>query len=230
MPKMHHASHRQVRAGAKRNPKQAAKKAHGNKRTHDAGNKIHSGRHSSRRIKQVAVMPIIEEHMPNIDVLLENAAFSDYISKNIGKKAISVAKMLHTFQTDEKLAAALNIKINEVRRILNVLDSYGVARYDANKDSKGWLTFKWHIDANKLEELHNTVVQAKHEDNSHKMPEDCNDFFYCGKCYKEQKIILPFDAAYEQSFKCDACGKQLKQMSKEEVNVVFAQEGAVSVA
>jgi transcription factor E len=180
--------------------------------------------------KHASATPIAQERRPDVNALLENVVFSEFISKNIGKKAINIAKMLPEYPTDEKLAAALGIKINEVRRILNMLDSYGIARYDANKDSKGWLTFVWHIDADKLEELHNSITNDKHDDDSHKMPENCNDFFYCAKCYEDQKIILPFDAAFEAGFKCEGCGKALKQMGKEEVQAIFAQENAVSIA
>ncbi len=158
-----------------------------------------------------------------IDGLLENLTFADFISKNVGKKAINVIKLLDAPQTDEKIAADLGVKINEVRRILNVLDSYGVARYDTNKDSKGWLTFKWYLDGEKLTELHQTALTAKSE-NGRALPDNCNDFFYCGKCYEEAKVILPFDAAYETQFKCEGCGKPLRQMSKEQARALFDEK------
>lgn len=177
-----------------------------------------------KALKEQAKQAVLdsEKEKVRIEGLLENAAFSEFISKNVGKKAISIIKMLTTPQTDDKLAADLVVKINEVRRILNVLDSYGVARYDTNKDSKGWLTFKWYLDGEKLTELHQTVLTARPED-CFKLPEDCNDFFYCGKCYNDQKVILPFDAAFENQFKCDNCGKQLKQMSKDEATALFEE-------
>lgn len=162
-----------------------------------------------------------------VEGLLDNVKFSDFISKNVGKKAINVIKLLNSPQTDDKIAAELGVKINEVRRILNVLDSYGVARYDTNKDSKGWLTFKWYLDGEKLTELHESAITAK-ADNGYKLPENCNDFFYCGRCYEEAKVILPFDAAYEATFKCDGCGKALKQLSKEEARALFDEEAAQS--
>ena len=234
-PATHRAVHASVRAKAARERKMAIKKIDAySKHKLNANTAAHRAPRARARTaskpKQAPVMNAIQVHTPDVNALLENVVFSEFISKNIGKKAINVAKMLPDYPTDEKLAAALGIKINEVRRILNVLDSYGIARYDANKDSKGWLTFVWHIDADKLEELHNTVINDKHEDSSRKMPENCNDFFYCVKCYDDQKIILPFDAAFEAGFKCEGCSKALKQMSKEEVQAIFVQENAVSVA
>lgn len=170
-----------------------------------------------------------ENERLRVEDLLANDTFAEFISKNIGKKAINVIKMLHAPQTDEKLAADLSVKINEVRRILNVLDSYGVARYDTNKDSKGWLTFKWYLDCEKLVELHQRALNSKPE-NAYKLPDNCNDFFYCGRCYEEQKVILPFDAAFEAQFKCDSCSRQLKQLNKEEARAMFEESLTADVA
>lgn len=166
-----------------------------------------------------------ENERVQVETVLENQVFADFISKNVGKKAISIIKLIHNPQTDEKLAADLGVKINEVRRILNVLDSYGVARYDTNKDSKGWLTFKWYLDSEKLNELHIEISNRKPE-SAYKLQEDCNDFFYCAKCYDEQKVVLPFDAAYEIGFKCENCGKQLKQLDKQAAGALFDSEAA----
>ncbi len=175
--------------------------------------------------KQAIVQMEIER--VKVDGLLENELFAEFVSRNVGKKAINIIKLLNTPQTDEKLAADLAVKINEVRRILNVLDSYGVARYDTNKDSKGWLTFKWYLDTEKLGELHKSVIEAKPE-NAYDLPENCNDFFYCSKCYSEQKVILPFDAAFEAQFKCDNCGKALRQLNKSEAKTLFEENVAES--
>ena len=160
-----------------------------------------------------------------IGEILERASFSEFISQNIGKRAVEIIKLIRTPQTDEEVAAGLGMKINEARRILNVLSSYGVARYDANKDSKGWLTFEWYLDSEKLAELDNTIATKKPE-SAYALPENCNDFFYCTKCYDEQKMILPFDAAFENQFKCDACGNKLKQLSRDEAASLFEGEGA----
>jgi transcription factor E len=163
-----------------------------------------------------------EGERQKVEVLLANTLFSEFISRNVGKKAINIIRMLNIPQTDEKLAADLNIKINEVRRILNVLDTYGVARYDTNKDSKGWLTFRWYLNTGKLTDL-SLEIASKKDGTAFKLQDDCNDFFYCNACYDDQKVILPFDAAFENQFKCDNCGKGLKQLSKTEAQKLFSE-------
>jgi transcription factor E len=162
-----------------------------------------------------------------IGEIVERASFSEFMSQNIGKRAVEIIKLIRDPQTDEEIAATLGMKINEARRILNVLSSYGVARYDANKDSKGWLTFEWYLDSEKLAELDNTIATKKPE-STYTLPENCNDFFYCSKCYDEQKIILPFDAAFENQFKCDNCGNKLKQLNRDEAALLFEREAATT--
>ena len=109
--------------------------------------------------------------------------------------------------------------------MLNTLNTYGVTRYNVNKDNKGWLTFKWYIDANKLTELKDEVM-VRNGEAGYKIPEGCNDFFICGKCYTEQKTIFPFETAFEMNFKCD-CGGNMKQVNKMEVEQLVLQEGKI---
>jgi transcription initiation factor TFIIE subunit alpha len=184
--------------------------------------KLIAERNAIRQKEKEQAMNSENERM-KVEVLLANDIFADFISKNVGKKAINIIRMLHTQQTDEKIAADLNLKINEVRRILNVLDSYGVARYDTSKDSKGWLTFNWYLNSMKLSELNAEVMNRK-PDSIYKLQEDCNDFFYCSKCYDNEKVILPFDAAFENKFKCDTCGSKLTLLSRKEAASILERK------
>ncbi|MEM3272780.1 MAG: hypothetical protein QXZ38_02875 [Candidatus Micrarchaeaceae archaeon] len=149
-----------------------------------------------------------------IERVIKDNNFSNYVVKNSGKKSIDVIKALVTPQTDEDIAAKSGIKINEVRRILNDFNKFGFARYNTHKDGKGWLTFVWYVDGDKLNEFTNTI-HAPTEELGFKLQEMCDDFFICEKCYKEQKTILPFDAAAEANFRCDVCGKMLTRISRE---------------
>ena len=82
-----------------------------------------------------------------------------------------------------------------------------------NKDGKGWLTFKWYLDKRKIGAFYDSLCEKEGE-RKVTLPEDCNDFFYCVSCYSEQKVILPFDSAFDAEFKCD-CGKKLVVVDKE---------------
>jgi len=144
---------------------------------------------------------------------IENAKFSSYIAKNVGKKGNDIIKLLTDYQTDESIAEKTGVKINEVRRILNSLNTIGVARYESDKASNGWLTFRWYIDSEKLRGF---VYKINEESNGYSLPENCNDFFICENCFDENKTVFPFWTAEEMNFKCE-CGHMMKRVSKEEV-------------
>ncbi len=161
----------------------------------------------------------------NIDIIVKNVVFTDYMIKNVGKRAVDMVQYLNeTPQTDDKLALKMNLKVNEVRRMLNVLNSYSITRYDINKDNKGWLTFKWYLDRDKLRGF-NTVISERESTGGLKLQDNCNDFFFCETCYKEEKVILPFDAAFETGFKCE-CSKPLSVLNKQEVVQMFKEANA----
>ncbi len=165
----------------------------------------------------------------NIEDVISNSVFVDYMSKNVGRRSIDMVQCLNeTAQTDDKLALKLSVKVNEVRRMLNVLNSYSITRYDINKDSKGWLTFKWYLDRDKLRGF-NIILNEKEHAENFKLQDNCNDFFFCKSCYKDQKVILPFDAAFEISFKCE-CGAPLSVLSKEEATALFKEENALALS
>jgi transcription initiation factor IIE alpha subunit len=151
---------------------------------------------------------------------IDNHAFSDYIAKNIGSRANDVlSELCNNSQIDDVLAEKLSLKINETRRILNLLNGYGIVRYEVNKDKKGWLTFRWYIDGSSLTEFSKQVIE-KASEHKETLPSDCNDFFMCQECYKKQKIIFPFDVAYETNFKCE-CGESLKMLTRAEAEAEF---------
>ncbi|MDE1850298.1 MAG: hypothetical protein KGH54_00695 [Candidatus Micrarchaeota archaeon] len=160
-----------------------------------------------------------------IKAVIDEPHFTNHVSRSVGKRAGEIIQLLATPQTDDAIAEKLDIKINEVRRMLNTLNTYGVARYNVNKDSKGWLTFKWYIDANKITEMKNDLVMRNGE-GAYKLPEGCNDFFICGKCYSEEKTIFPFESAFEMGFKHE-CGGAMKQVNKMEVEQLVMQEGKI---
>ncbi len=162
-----------------------------------------------------------------INTVLANDAFVEYIHTNVGRYGVEVMKRLTVPKTDDALANELNVKVNEVRRVLNLLSGYGITKYDTEKDSKGWLTFHWYVDVEKLLEF-NSNISTKKEEAGIGLPEDCDDFFVCEKCFDYNKVVLPFDVAFEHSFKCPDCGKPLKRLSKEEAkSLLLAKEKVI---
>ena len=174
-------------------------------------------------VQDFRAMNVADEAL--INAVIEDAHFTNHVSRSVGKRAKEIIKLLATPQTDDAIAEKLDIKINEVRRMLNTLNTFGVTRYNVNKDSKGWLTFKWYIDSNKLTEMKNEII-TKDGTSGYMIPEGCNDFFICPKHYEEQKTIFPFETAFEMNFKCE-CGNSMKQVNKLEVEQLVMQEGKI---
>ncbi len=151
--------------------------------------------------------------------LINNNLFAmDYLKKNVSKNAMDVIGLLGTPKTDEYIAAQLDIKINSVRRILNIMQGYGITNYYVAKNTNGWLSFAWYVNTNKLQSFFDYINSIKGEEVVIK--DDCNDYFVCGTCYKNDKLLFTFDAAYEAGFKCGSCGSKFNRISREEAQVM----------
>ena len=170
----------------------------------------HSKEKTTEGRKKVNVsIPQPEEVKEALDKLLTNERATEYLKKNVSKMAVDVVGMLVTPKTDEFLAEQLGIKINAIRRILNIMQGYGITNYYISKNTKGWLSFAWYINTNKLAPFLE-YVDSMEKDKSI-ISESCNDYFICQSCYKSDKFIFTFDSAFESSFKCTNCGKRAEQ-------------------
>lgn len=223
---------------AKKNTKKGklAKKAVPRKSHAKAGKKAKKG---ANRIKHVKITRVLSRraiktdaddsamlnslNVSRLNEMIQNTAFSGFITSNVGPEAMQVISTLAGGpETDEKLAERLNMKINDVRRMLNVMNGHSILRYDVTKDGKGWLIFKWRIDSEKLGEFIYGLTTAQQNAGAALLPNNCNDFFFCKSCFPKEKAILPFDTAFENTFKCD-CGKKLEVLNRSEAEELFKQ-------
>ncbi len=156
-----------------------------------------------------------KQDMKVVEEVFVDPHFTEHLTNTVGDRSVDIVKILYKKpQTDEKIAEKLEMKINEVRRVLNMMNGHGITKYDVTKDNSGWLIFTWRVDAEKLSEYANAhknapvAVEAVLQDN-------CNDFFLCKKCYENNMLILPFDSAIEYSFKCSDCGSKLDMVDRE---------------
>lgn len=181
------------------------------------------------RLAQEAKDAEIAEHerivtaMRKTGEMLATDNFMKQINASVGREANDILKTLvKAPKTDEDIASQLNLKVNDVRRMLNIMNGYSIVRYDVNKDSKGWLIFKWRIDEEKLGE-YITGMNVSLAGSDPLLPGNCNDFFICKKCYVDNKIVHPFDSAFEVGFTCDGCGKPLAIMNREQTVALFKE-------
>ncbi len=164
----------------------------------DAGKKITLG------------LPGAPEAKEAIDALLGNDKGITYLKKNVSRSVADVISLLTIARTDEYIAEKLCIKINAVRRILNIMQNYGITNYYISKNKNGWLSFAWYMNTSKLPAFLEYVRGIESEKSM--IEENCNDYFVCNSCYNDNKLIFTFDAAYEAGFSCNACGKNLDRL------------------
>jgi transcription factor E len=163
-------------------------------------------------------IPQPEEVKIALDKLLTNEMAMEHLRKNVSKMAVDVIGMLVTPKTDEFLAEQLGMKINAIRRILNIMQGYGITNYYISKNTKGWLSFAWYINTNKLAPFLEYIDSMEKEKSI--INESCNDYFICNNCYKSDRLVFTFDSAFESNFKC-GCGKNLNRMNRDEVAVLL---------
>ncbi len=154
--------------------------------------------------------------------LLNNTVAVEYLKKNVSKMAVDVVGMLVTPKTDEYLAEQLGIKINAIRRILNIMQGYGITNYYISKNTKGWLSFAWYINTSKLPPFLEYVESMEKEGSI--ISDKCNDYFICDSCYKSDMFVFTFDSAFENNFKCISCSKNLSRMDKAEAESLLNQK------
>ncbi len=159
----------------------------------------------------------------DVEPMLDLAEF--YLDREYYDRAMEIIDLVkESIKSDEDIAQAINEKVNEVRRELNLLNGFNVLKYNTKRNASGWLVFKWYLDFNKLKELYETVHKTENAMNS-VITSDCNDFFICENCYENNKAIIPFDKAVDLNFKCPECHRNLKRIDKENlINLISKLE------
>ncbi len=162
----------------------------------------------NRKAYEVAAKAVISS-------MVADQQFKEYVERVVeNDRTVDIISKLNKPRSDEDIAKMLDMKINAVRTVLNKLQGMGITNYSVSNNKKGWLSFSWELDAKKATDFVGLIENKKL--GTDVVTEQCNDYFICEKCYKENKLILTFDAAYESSFRC-VCDKRLSQLSKAEV-------------
>lgn len=178
---------------------------------------------SKRSRAKMTNLPDKEDVRAVIDELLANEDAASYLKKNVSRRTMEVISMLDTPKTDEFIAEQLDTKVNTVRRVLNIMQGYGLTNYYISKNSNGWLSFAWYINVNKVGQFFNYIREI----NADKIVinNECNDYFICEDCYDKYKMLFVFDSAFEQGFKC-TCGNKLTRLDREAASALIAKTNA----
>lgn len=108
---------------------------------------------------------------------------------------------------DEEMAEKMNLKVTDIRTILNRLHYRGIANYQKKRNKKtGWYSYTWTIDRKRILEL---IIEKQKEEieklEQKKQNEEIYSYFSCKKGCHE----FPFEIAAEYQFRCPECGREL---------------------
>jgi len=137
-------------------------------------------------------------------------SFIAVIKELAGELGVKVALLLanHYELTDEQIAKELDMKINDIRKILYILFDNQLVLYRRIRDkSTGWFIYLWRLNRDNVEFLVNMKKRLVLEKLEQRLNyEKSHVFFYC----PEDGVRVTFEDAVELSFKCPVCGKPLK--------------------
>ncbi len=196
----------------------AAKASKPRRASSKLGSKISYARAQKKAAKKETNIIPHEDAKKLIDAIMANEKIVDYLKKNVSKRALDVVNLLAYPRTDEYIADQLGLKVNAVRRILNIMQGYGVTNYHISKNNNGWLSFGWYINANKLPSFIEYVSEVTKENEV--IDSNCNDYFICKKCFDSEKFVYTFDAAFEAGFKCKSCNAKLERVDRADVEAL----------
>ncbi|NYZ75625.1 hypothetical protein H0N98_00010 [Candidatus Micrarchaeota archaeon] len=149
-----------------------------------------------------------------ISVKLAGEHVRNLIMEIAGEKALAVAVALEEPLSDEDLASTCKIKVSEVRAVLNKLHSYGLTSYERTRDKEsGWYSYIWRLslgDINKILEKKKEVAVIGGEESF--------DFYACSACKKGEGVMIPFEVAFENKFKCLDCSAPLIFVEKKAIS------------
>ena len=108
---------------------------------------------------------------------------------------------------DEDAADKMNVKVTDVRTILNRLNYRGIANYQKTRNKQtGWYSYTWTIDKKRVLDL--IIEKQKEEIKKTEQASETDavsSFFSCKKGCHE----APFEVAAEYQFRCPDCGSGL---------------------
>jgi transcription initiation factor TFIIE subunit alpha len=146
----------------------------------------------------------------------EHDIFIEIAKKTVGEEYVDVLEYLlkkGSEMTDKDLATEMNVKDNEVRKKLYVLQEHGFITYRKVRDKEtGWYIYYWKANVESLNEI---LLQRKREVLNKlkaRLESDSSQVYYV--CTSDG-YKADFDMAMETDFKCPKCGLPLEVYDSE---------------
>ncbi len=134
-----------------------------------------------------------------------------------GSLAVSVVELLmnkkdvNEFLIEKKL----NVTINQIRNVLYKLSNLGLVSFTRKKDKrKGWYTYFWTLNKEKILEFLNKSLDKKINDlKSQLKTREEKRFYICKTC----KIEVSEEKALLNNFECPECGEVYELSNSEKI-------------
>ncbi len=141
--------------------------------------------------------------------------FNDFIRELAGDEGVQIINCIGAEgTTDDKIENTTQLKIAEIRSVLNHLHSYGLVEYTREKNLQtGWFTYTWRLNTNRA--LQNVLTNKKREYEQLRQKINGGDSAQLFRCQKSCNC-LEFEKAIEFSFRCPACRGKLNAVDQED--------------
>lgn len=145
----------------------------------------------------------------------------DLILEIGGKDVVPLVNLIKNKSnvSEFKLAAKLNLTVNQVRNMLYRLNNHNLVDFTRKKDKvKGWYIYFWSFNMKLAKELALTMKKNKLALLKKRLEKESNETYYA--CPSE---CVRFDStnAMEYQFKCPECGKILvKEENKKNIDKI----------
>ncbi|MHA1859726.1 MAG: hypothetical protein ACTSVF_01340 [Candidatus Asgardarchaeia archaeon] len=152
--------------------------------------------------------------MKAVKDLLSKKSIRLFLKRIGGSTAPTICEAIIKPVDDEVLAPKLNMKIADLRMILNKLHFKGVIDYNRSKDrDKGWYYYAWFVRPDKLVDAYLEEKKNELRDITIKLENwDAHAIYICRSC--EQ--TYDFETASDNLFHCPLCDQILDRSDDEE--------------
>ncbi|GAH58242.1 unnamed protein product, partial [marine sediment metagenome] len=111
--------------------------------------------------------------------------------------------------TDDQIFSQMEMKLNDVRKILFKLYNHSIVQCDRSRDENtGWFIFRWRLQPDLVEGFIDNQKRRVLRTLKTRLEYEENNVFYC--CHTPDCLRVTFEDALENIFRCPTCGIALE--------------------
>ncbi len=187
------------------------------KKAKKSSSRVKSGKEKAKS-KKTSPQTSKEIIFKKIEKFLKNPEVRRVLVNTAGENTIAVLKELTKVGEDEKIAERLNVKVSDVRAVLNVLHSEGLVFYERSRDeNSGWYYYNWIINIEKIEKW----VESKLNERKKMFYQliSSGEKYFCTNCGIES--LYDFEDAMDLNFKCPTCNSSMEFLDEKKAREIF---------